>query len=308
MRMVNIFKNKKSLSILSTFIFFALPSYGFDTFMNSSRYQGMAGAGIAATSKIGMEDFGLINPAILSTNADLSFAGGYYKGKRQDQDVSGFSFSVLDTTKGAWDSARSDIMPDAGFPLSSILYYTNQDFDQFKDQYFHLGLSQPLSSRMSLGFTVNYSMLKSDGLNISENVWDFGAGFLWKVFHRWTVGLSAMNIMDRRDEFVPGYLRRGLGAGVEFAPNDNVKIRGDFWRARDALDETQSIVKIGVLNQITESFALQLGYSDDKVIDTKVLAAGFIINGPKLSLSYSINRQTSYNDLLHSVDFRLPVW
>lgn len=300
-------KNILKLIILSL-NFFTVQVFGFDSFLNSSRYNSMAGAGIAATSRMGMEDFGLINPAILSTNADLVFSGGYTKGRSQDTELSGYSLSVLDSMNGAWDSKHSELLPSTGFPLASVLYYSNLNYSQFEDQYFQLGISQPLSRRMSLGITLDYSILKSQGLNVRENVLDFGAGFLWRAFKDWTFGFSAMHIMDKRDEFISGYLRRALGAGVEFAASESVKIRADFWRARDASDETQGVFRMGVSNLITENFILQFGYADDKSIDSKILAIGFILVGPKLSLSYSLNRETSYNDLLHSVDIRIPVW
>jgi hypothetical protein len=287
---------------------FSFQAFGFDSFLNSSRYKSMAGAGIAATSRMGMEDFGLINPAILSTNSDLVFSSGYTKGRSQDSELSGYSLSVLDSTNGAWDSQHSELLPSNGFPLASVLYYTNLDFNQFKDQYFQLGISQPLSHRMSLGITVNYSILKSDSLNVRESVFDFGAGYLWRAFKDWTFGLSAMNIMDRRDQYIPGYLRRALGAGVEYAASESVKIRADFWRARNASDETKGVFRLGVSNLVAENFMLQFGYADDKSIDSKILAVGFILAGPKLSLSYSLNRETAYNDVLHSVDIRIPVW
>lgn len=289
-------------------VFFPHITRAFDSYLNSSRYRGMAGAGIAATSKVGMEDFGLVNPAILSTNADLLFTGGYVKGQMADQDLSGFSVSIMDSVNGAWDSKRSELLPQGGFPLASVLYYSNLNYGQIKDQYFQLGVAQPLKHNMSLGLSVNYSILKSDGLNVSENVWDFGAGFLWKLHPRWALGVTAVHLLDNRTEHMPGYLRRGLGAGVEFEASTSVKIRGDFWRTREGSNETQSVFKIGVQNFITESLAVQFGYADDRSIDSKILAVGLMILGPKLSLSYSINRQTSYNDLLHSVDIRLPVW
>lgn len=301
-------KNLAAVVFVLTSVSYTSSAEAFDSFLNSSRYKSMAGAGIAATSKVGMEDFGLINPAVLATNADLVFSTGYTKGKSQDQEVSGFSLSVLDSVNGAWDSKRSDYLPSGGFPLASVLYYGNLDLDAFKDQYFQLGVAQPLSSTMSIGFSANYSIMKSDSLNVSESVFDFGAGLLWKVFHRLTLGVSALHLMDRRDEHIPGYLRRSLGAGFEFTASSFVKIRGDFWRARDPLDETQNVFRVGVMNTITESFILQFGYADDQSIDSKILALGFILVGPKFTLSYAINRETSYNDLLHSVDIRVPVW
>ncbi len=297
---------KFSFIILSISLFFSKPAFSFDEFLNSSRYNSMVGAGIASTSRLGMEDFGLINPAILSTNADLVLAGGYADGKSQNQDISGYSVSILDSTSGAWNSEKSEILQTTGFPLASILYYTNFDFGSFEDQYFQLGVSQPLSSRISFGLSGNYSILKSSTVN--ENIFDLGAGFLWHAFEQWTFGLSAMHLLDRRDEFVPGYLRRALGAGIEYAPSQSVKIRGDFWRARDASDQTQSVIKVGVTNSITENFLLQFGFADDKTIDSKVIGMGFILAGPKLSLSYALKRETSYSGLLHSVDIRLPVW
>ncbi len=283
-------------------------SFAFDSVINSSRYKSIAGAGIAATTKIGMEDFGLVNPAILSTNSELVFSAGYTKGKSQDNEVSGFGLSILDSVSGAWDSEQSELLPLAGFPLASVLYYTNLNFDQFQDQYFQLGISQPVSSNMSFGITVNYSILKSNSLNVKDNTLDFGAGFLWRVLDRWSLGLTALNIFDRRNELIPGYLRRTLGTGVEFSASKFVKIRGDFLQVRDAEDETQSIIRVGVSNQITESFILQFGFADDNNLKTKVLALGFILAGPKLSLSYSVNRETSFNNILHSVDIRVPVW
>lgn len=297
------------LKITILFIFyFSNNVFAYDSVVTSSRYRSMAGAGIAATSKIGMEDFGLINPAILSTNSDLVFSAGYTKGKSQDSDVSGFGLSILDSVNGAWDSKQSELLPSTGFPLSSVLYYANLDFDQFKDQYFQLGISQPLSSNMSFGVSVNYSILKSDSLNIKENVLDFGAGFLWRAFSRWNIGLTALNIFDRRDEFTPGYLRRSLGAGIELVASEMVKIRGDFLRVRDVDGETQNVLKFGVSNRVTESFILQFGFADDHNLKTKVLALGFILAGPRLTLSYSVNRETSFNNILHSVDIRVPVW
>lgn len=283
-------------------------TWAFDSYLNSSRYKALAGSGIAATSKLGMEDFGLINPAILATNSDLVFATGYAKGRSQDQEVSGFSLSVLDSVNGAWDTKRSDYMPSGGFPVASILYYSNLDLDSFKDQFFQLGLAQPLSSNMSLGLSVNYSILKSDSLNVSESVFDFGAGFLWKILDRLSLGVSALHLMDRRDEQISGYLRRSLGLGLEFKASSTVKLRGDFWRTRDPMDETQNVFRLGVMNFITESFVLQFGYADDQSIDSKILALGFVLIGPKFTISYSLNRETSYNDLLHSVDIRVPVW
>lgn len=283
-------------------------SLAFDSFLKSSRYKSMAGAGIASTSRIGMEDFGLINPAVLATNADLVFSTGFAKGKSQGTDVSGFSASILDSINGAWNSKRSDYMPSEGFPLASVLYYSNFNYEQMKDQYFQLGIAQPLSSRMSIGLSANYSIMKSDALDVSESVFDFGAGFLWRALNRLTLGVSALNLMDRRDEHIPGYLRRGLGGGLEFAASSSVKIRGDLWRARNAQDETQNVYRVGVMNTISESFVLQFGYADDQSIDTKILAAGFILIGPKFTLSYAINRETSFNNLLHSVDIRVPVW
>lgn len=269
----------------------------------------MVGAGIASTSKIGIEDFSLINPAVLSTSADLLFASGYAKGEVVGQEISGFSLSILDSSGGAWNSERSDILlPSSGFPLASILYYSNFDFGQFKDQYFHLGIAQPLTSRMSLGLTANYSILKSDSLNVSDNIFDFGAGFLWRAFDALTFGVSTMNLSDNRNEHIEGYLRRSMGIGAEYAPSESVKIRLDYWRVRDPEDQTRSVIKVGVTNTVMESFILQFGFADDQSIDSKVIGVGFIIAGPKLSLSYAFKRETSYPGAMHSVDIRIPVW
>ncbi len=290
-------------------LFFSQPAFAFDQFINSSRYNSMVGAGIASTSRIGIEDFSLINPAVLATNADLVFASGYAKGESVGQEISGFSFSILDSSGGAWNSQRSDILlPSSGFPLASILYYNNFDFGSFKDQYFHLGIAQPLTRRMSLGLTANYSILKSDSLNVSDNIFDFGAGFLWRAFDSWTFGITTMNLADKRNEQIPGYLRRAMGVGMEYGPSESVKIRLDYWRARDPDDQTRSVIKVGVTNAVTESFLLQFGFADDQSIESKVIGLGFVIAGPKLSLSYAFKRETSYPGAMHSVDIRIPVW
>lgn len=281
----------------------------------------MAGAGIASTSEIGIEDFGLINPAVLSTNSELVFSGGYAKGESHDQKYSGYSLSLLDSTNGAWDSKHTELVP-SGFPIASILYYSNLNLTQFEDQFFQLGLSQPLSPKMSLGLSVNYSMLESKTFNSRENVFDVGAGLLWKALNRLTFGVSAMNLLDKRNEEIPGYLRRSLGVGIEFLATQTIKLRADIWRVREGTstctvgcgttpahgNETESVYRFGVSNQITEGFILQFGFADDQSINSKIIAAGFILAGPKLSLSYSFNRETSYNDVLHSVDIRIPVW
>jgi hypothetical protein len=295
------------------FIFLNSKVFAFDRFLNSAKYNSMVGAGIASTSRIGMEDMGLINPAVLSTKADLAFNGGYFRGESSEQDVSGFSVSVLDSSNGAWDSQQSRILePSSGFPLASVFYYSNFEFDNsaghFKDQYFQLSVAQPLMHNLSVGLIANYSIMQSNLFSGRENAFDLGAGLLWRFRKAWSVGLTALHLLEDRKEVAPGYLNRTLGVGLEYVPLDSVHIRFDILRSK-ALDEsTESVLRLGVTNTISENLMLQFGVADDRILDTKIFGLGFIVVGPRLTLAYAFKRETSYNSQMHSVDIRVPVW
>lgn len=290
-------------------ILFSFKSYGFDRFLNSAKYNSIVGAGIASTSRIGMEDMGLINPAVLSSKADLAFNGGYFRGQSLDQDLSGFSVSILDSSNGAWDSNRSRILePSVNFPLASVFYYSNFEYDSFKDQYFQLSVSQPLLYNLSVGLMANYSIMRSDFFSGRENAFDVGAGLLWKFRKAWSLGFTGMHLLEDRKEIAPGYLNRTLGVGLEYVPLESVHIRFDFLRSKNADEEMGSILRLGVTNTISENLLLQFGLSDDRVLDTKILGLGFIVVGPRLTLAYAFKRETSFNSQMHSVDIRVPVW
>lgn len=281
----------------------------FDLFINSSKYHSMAGAGLANTDRYGLEDFALINPAVASARADLNFSGGYAMGERQGMDIEAFAVSILDSVSGAFDSKQSSLKDMGGaFPIASVFNYSYLDYKQFRDQYFHLALSQPLTQKLSVGLYGNYSILTGHMISASEKVFDFGAGALWKVHKKITLAVSALNLLDRRHEIIAGYLRSSYGLGLELKATSKVKIHGDIWRSKDENGENKGIWKIGASNQVTDGFLLRFGYGDDRLLDTHIIAAGFAILGPRLTLGYSFQRQTSLDSVLHSVDFRLPFW
>ena len=284
-------------------------SYGFDLFLNSSRYTSIAGAGVANTTRYGLEDFGLINPATLSSHVELAVSGGFAQGEYVEEDINSWSLSIIDSVNGSWGNRPSNLRDIGGdIPLASLFYYSKLRLDRFKDQYFHLALSQPLGQRFALGLFGNYSILESLSKKSSKDLFDMGVGILWKLHRRWVLGATALHILDRRHDIIPGYLRRSYGVGLEFLATSYVKFKTDVFQSKNLKDQNRPVFRIGVSNQINKRLFLQLGFSKDEVLDTHVIAAGLALKGPRLSISYGFRQQTSFGSSLHSVDFRLPFW
>lgn len=284
-------------------------SYGFDLFINSSRYISIAGTGVASTTRYGLEDFGLINPANLSSHVELAVSGGIARGENAAKDISSWSVAIIDSVNGSWGKRPSNLVDMGGsIPLASMFYYSKLSFHQLKDQYFHLALSQPLGQSFSFGLFGNYSILEPLGQKTSEDVFDMGVGTLWKLHRRWVMGVTALHIFDKRHEIVPGYLRSSYGLGLEFLATSFVKFKADIFHSKNIKDQGRSIFRLGVSNQVNKRLFLQLGFSKDEILDTHIIAAGLAIKGPRLSISYGFRQQNSFGSSLHSIDFRLPLW
>lgn len=290
------------------FLIFFHTSYAFDSFLQSSNYNAVAGTGIANTVE-SPDEFGLINPALIATKASLIFSGGYAAGDYGGSDYESLSARILDSTNGAWDSRQGGYTGLGGeFPVASMLSYSKIKQEAYQDQYFHLAIAQPIGSKMAIGIYGNYSLLESKIFSVDDEFFDLGAGFIWKLHRKFSLGLSATNLLDRRHEEIPGYLRRAIGLGTELKVTPQVALRFDYWSTRDQNNKASSIYRFGVSNFVTEAFALRFGFAKDELFDTNVISAGFGVIGPRLSLAYAFQRQTSLGSELHSIDLQLPLW
>lgn len=279
-----------------------------DSHYNSARMLATGRSGVAAAGR-NIEDVYVLNPALLATKVTLSAFASYTTGEDSfGDDQRQFSVGLLDSTSGTWDPNMDASIADFRvFPLASALTYTNIKNDFYRDQTFTLGIAQAMSKNLAIGILGNYSRA-SMGSGAKETFFDLGVGFVYRWRTRLSLGLSAQNLLDsRKDEGLP-FLRRAIGVGAQFRLVEFAHLRADVWNAKDLSDENQWIYRVGLENQFTDHFHLNFGVGRDNVLKTNIIAGGFSIIGPRLSLHYGVQRETSKDNLLHSVDFHLPLW
>ncbi len=280
-----------------------------DTPYNTARMLSVGRTGVAATAR-NIEDVFVLNPALLATKAQLSAFGSYVTG---DDSLGGdqrqFSAGMLDSTMGTWDPiADLSIREFKVFPIASALTYTNIKNDDYRDQLFTLGVAQAMSQSLAIGLIANYSRAELHSVSGKKTYFDVGVGFAYRWGSRFSLGITAQNILDDRKDFSSAYLRRAIGAGLQLRLVEFAHLRLDAWNTKDASDKNKWIYRVGLENQFTDHFHFNIGLGRDNVLKTNIVGAGFSIVGPRLSMSYGVQRETSKDNLLHSVDFHLPLW
>lgn len=281
-----------------------------DSHHNTARMLSIGRSGIAAAGR-NIEDVFVLNPALLATKRDLSFFSSYISG---DDSIGGdqrqIHLGMLDSSAGSWAPPDPRQINELNtFPIASALTYTNVKNDHYRDQFFSLGVAQAMSANLAIGLLGTYSQATpfvAGGRK--ETFFDIGVGFAYKIGSRLSLGISAQNLLDSRKDFEVPFLRRAMGAGVQFKLAEFVHLRGDVWNSKDDQDDNQWIYRVGLENQFTDHFHFNLGFGKDMVLDTNTVGLGFSIVGPRLSLHYGFQRETSKDNALHSVDFHLPLW
>lgn len=275
---------------------------------NSARMLSAARTGVAATGR-NLEDVFVLNPALLASKAHLSTFGSYTTGDDSlGQDQRQFSLGMLDSTMGTWDPASVGVQDFKVFPIASAFSYTQSKNKNYKDQLFTLGLAQAMSKRLAIGLIGNYSRAEHVTSTGKETFFDLGVGFVYRWGSRFSLGISAQNILDDRKEFPVPYMRRAFGAGLQLRLVEFAHLRLDAWNAKDEHDENKWVYRVALDNQFTDHFHFNVGFGRDNVLKTNIVATGFSIVGPRLSMNYGMQRETSKDNVLHSVDFHLPIW
>lgn len=282
-----------------------------DSNKQSAQFISLGRAGLAATGR-NIEDTFILNPALLASKSGLGFFTSYAQGDlsvAQDQRQIGLGF--LDSTSGSWDPKKPWAGVDGApsFPVASALTYTNIKNDMYRDQHFNLGLAQAMSASLAVGILGNYSELGSRVGDKGGSYFDLGVGIIYRFRDYLSFGLSAQNLLDARKDFAStAHLRRALGLGTQVRLAHFFYVRADVWNSKDLNDENQWIYRIGLENNLSENFQLRLGFGRDNIAETHLVSAGFALIGPRLSLYYGFQKETSLDNVLHSVDFQVPLW
>lgn len=297
---------------LSWLILWASPAAwgsAFDTNVNSARFIGGGRAGIAAQGR-NIEDVMHLNPALIATKADLNFFTSYAFGDNGvAPDQRQIAVGLIDSTSGSWDpKGREFIREMSPFPLASGVSYTNIKNDFYRDQYLTLNIAQAMSGRLAIGLSGNYSFLKSQTSSLAKDYFDLGFGLIYRFNTRLSLGVSGLNLLDSRKDFDLAHLRRSIGLGGQFQIIKTFFMRLDAWNSKSAEDKNRWNYRLGFENIVTPNFHLRFGWGKDDILDTNVLGLGFSLVGPRLTLHYGFQRETSTDNVLHSVDLQLPLW
>lgn len=159
------------------------------------------------------------------------------------------------------------------------------------------------------GWGISGYRLNSKVENDREYVqWNYSLGVLYMINQDMGVAYVLNNIAKPSSD-VPLGLREDLqqGAGFFATLGKLARVRADITRNEVFNPEQRMVYMLGCENMASSFGVFRMGYRWDDQRDQKYLTAGAGLQGPRLKLDYSFEKNLKGTaEALHSVDMRLP--
>lgn len=301
---------------LTHFIVF-LPVFAYGGPFQTTRSMGFVGAG--SVSSAAMDGFAS-NPASIAIKADLVWGGGYIDGYRNEEDHQRSYYGwFVDSLFGALDSdkaaERNDLVGDVkGAPFAaSFSYFSSKttgpvpmDFDEYT-----LGFGKVFGQRLTLGFSASAYDMDLRQTSLSEYFWTGSVGAIYKISRLINIGISGVDLLETADVDTLGELepiprvRLGFSYGHPNFYSFFIDLE-HFLENLPGRDELSWAV--GIESKAADFFSIRLGVGHDQFRDELRYGAGLSFLGPRLKVHYSAQLEDESKEILHSVDFSMPLW
>lgn len=254
-------------------------------------------AGEAGRASLDPLESAFLNPASLSHFKNY-YAGVYWS------DSSGVtSGQQRDVTAVISDSTPDKILP-AAFAFTKRRITGNGAPIEQKN--YHLAVADRILSRLSVG--VSGHRLESEINGVKHNQHNFTLGLLFAASENFGVALVGYDLLDAGSD-IPAevQLKSSLAIGMTYVLQNFVQFKFDVSQQIRNNPKHRSRIMMGVDSALHEFFALRLGAQWDGLARQNFLSAGVGFTGPRLSIDYAFQKETSPADggSRHLVDLRL---
>ncbi len=264
-------------------------------------FKGAVSSALGESGRAGMmgAEGAFLNPALVALHQGYELAGYFRDGYIDSQEH-----------RQAWGIGAIDQGRDVWFP-GSIHYLRLRDTGRAPTaadgELWHVAIGQPVSDSLSLGVTA-YRLQYDVSGDRSYDQWNYSLGSLVLVNDSLTFGY-VLNNLAKPGSRVPRGLREDLNQALaaSLAFGQMVRLRADIGR-QERFNPDHKLKWMFGFESMTDKFVvMRLGFIRDELADTKIYTGGVGLNGPRLKLEYSAQKnQERTSGVLHSVDLRLP--
>lgn len=297
------FKNRRVHGLLLAVSIVAL-----GVFSNQAQAQLFIGPEAAATGGSGRAAVGLgespfLNPAAVAFIQRYHMSAFYGAGKAVGEgDTTDWAVSIADGTS-------EGMMPGAFSYLRRRVDAPNGDSDTIQE--LHLALAWFPVQDVSLGLAghgVSHQMLSATGVGTEYKFTNMNLGLIYVPLPNIGLGFVAYDVLASENLPVSIQPVPTMAFGFNYLYEKFFRFRLDLVRP-DTRNESRKInVLTGLESFLSERFALRFGYSNMATAEQTFATAGFGYRGPRLSLDYSIQKDTRVADnTRHLIDLWLPL-